>query len=282
MGFHCRYRARRLAALAFVAASLPVLPSMSRAQAVVRGVLYDDASGSPVRGAVMLIDPRTDAAAVHTATDSAGAFSLQVGDGVYQIAAVRPGYVSVLSAPVTLQSGERLTIRVPIAQNGDPQHRIGVLEHIRPGQGNVIQARDAATAASGFDGRRALGMGLHYDRERLANGASETLGEFLRNVPGLTLRDPTGMSTAQMARSAGAPSLSLRGSTVAACHVGWFIDGHRIDLPGQSDPLTDGLGSMRLETIEAVEVFRGVSEMPAQFAAPDLQCGAIAIWMRRG
>ena len=76
--------------------------------------------------------------------------------------------------------------------------------------------------------------------------------------------------------------MTFTGTTLTACHVGWFIDGQRVDLPGRSDPLTDGLGSMRLENIEAVEVFRGISEMPAQFADPDLRCGVIALWLRRG
>jgi len=67
-----------------------------------------------------------------------------------------------------------------------------------------------------------------------------------------------------------------------ACRIGWFIDGHRMDIPGRWDPATDGLGSMQLSTVEAVEVFRGLSEMPAEFAAPDLRCGAISVWTRRG
>jgi hypothetical protein len=137
-------------------------------------------------------------------------------------------------------------------------------------------------ASTGFEGRRSVGMGLHYDRQQLANTGRATLGDFLRTVPGVTLRDANGVSSVQMSRDAGMPSLTFAGSSVSSCHVGWFIDGHRMDLPGQSDPLTDGLGSMQLETIEAVEVFRGISEMPAQFAEPDLRCGAIALWMRRG
>ena len=118
MGFHCSRGVRHGAALALVALSWS---SVVGAQVVVRGVLYDDASGAPVSGAVMLIDPRTDAPVVHATTDSVGAFTLQAGEGVYQIGAVRPGWVTVLSAPMGLQSGERLTIRVPIAQNGDPR-----------------------------------------------------------------------------------------------------------------------------------------------------------------
>lgn len=278
MGFHCSRGVRHSAALAFAAFSVS---SIAHAQVVIRGVLYDDVSGAPVSGAVMLIDPRTDAAVVHVATDSVGGFSLQAGAGVYQIGAVRPGYVSVLSAPMGLQSGERLTVRVPIAQNGDPQHRIGVTEHVRPGSSGSLQSMDDRGATSGFTARRALGMGLHYDRDQLTRNANATLGEFLRTVPGLRVPDPSGMSSVQMARSGGAMPVNFRNSSVSACHVGWFIDGRRIDLPGQSDPLTDGLGSMSLDAIEAVEVFRGVSETPAEFAAPDLRCGAIAVWMRR-
>jgi hypothetical protein len=280
MGIHCVGRARHVAAVVFVVSTLPAFAS---AQVVVRGVLYDDATGAAVSGAVMLVDPHTDAAVAHAATDSAGTFSLQTKDGVYQIAAVRPGYVSVLSAPVPLQNGERLTIRVPIAQNGNPQHKIGVVEHIRPGPSNAVQGRDAGLSSStGFDGRRSGGMGLHYDRQQLASTGRETLGDFLMTVPGISLRDPNAMSSLQMSRNAGLASLTLTGSAISSCHVGWFIDGQRVDLPGRADPLTDGLGSTRLEAIEAVEVFRGISEMPAQFAEPDLRCGAIAVWMRRG
>jgi TonB-dependent Receptor Plug Domain len=278
MGIHCLCRSRHVAALVLVASALP---SIARAQVVVRGVLYDDATGSAVTGAVMLIDPHSDAAVVHAATDSAGAFSLQTRDGVYQIAAVRPGYVSVLSAPVPLQNGERLTIRVPIAQTGDPQHKIGVVEHIRPGQSNAVRGQEALNG-TGFEGRRSVGMGLHYTRQQLENTGRETLGDFLQTVPGISMRDPNSTSSLQMTRTGGIPPMTFTGSTMSSCHVGWFIDGQRVDLPGRSDPLTDGLGSMRLESIEAVEVFRGISEMPAQFAEPDLRCGVVALWLRRG
>ena len=46
--------------------------------------------------------------------------------------------------------------------------------------------------------------------------------------------------------------------------------------------MTDGLAATTLEAVELVEVFRGISEMPAEFANPDLRCGAVAIWTRRG
>src|SRR5215216_4971466 len=96
---------------AATAASFVVLTTaastLTGAQAVLRGILYDDATGARVRGTVMLVDPATDAAVVHVATDSLGQFSIEMPSGKYQIAAVRPGYTSVLSAPVQFANGER-------------------------------------------------------------------------------------------------------------------------------------------------------------------------------
>lgn len=249
------------------------------AQVTVKGVLYDDATGTPVQGTVMLVDPASDAAVVHVSADSLGQFVLQAARGTYQIAAVRPGYTSVLSAPVPLVDGERLTIRVPIAQSGDPQHRIGVVEHYRPDTPPRINARTASV--QGFESRKATGTGLHYDRSDIEKSNVHTLGEFLENVPGLRVVDPGSTSSMNMMRSSTGTFVNTAAG-VTACHVGWFVDGHRMDLAGQIDPVTDGLGSMSLDAVEAVEVFRGLSEMPSEFAEPDLRCGAVAIWTRHG
>jgi hypothetical protein len=255
------------------------------AQAVLRGVLYDDATGTRLRGSVMLVDPSSDAAVVHTTTDSLGQFSMQTASGVFQIAAVRPGYTSVLSAPIRFANGERITVRVPIAVNGDPQHQIGVLEHVRPDQkAQTAEALERAAALDGgFESRRASGLGLQYDRKALDASRVTSVGEFLQGVPGLSVRDPNFTSSMQMNRSSALMAGSSRNSPIAACHLGWFVDGHRMDLPGgQTDPLTDGLGSIQLNAVAALEIFRGLAELPAEFSAPDLRCGAVAIWTKRG
>jgi hypothetical protein len=260
-------------------------PRAALSQAVLRGVLYDDATGTPVRGTVMLVDPSSDAAVVHTTTDSVGQFSLETAGGVYQIAAVRPGYTSVLSAPIRFLTGERLTVRVPIAVNGDPQHQIGVIEHVRPDQ-KAVQTADALqrnSAAAGFESRRSSGIGLQFDRAALEKSNRTTVGEFLQSVPGFTVRDPNSTASMRLSRNAGPMGGTSRALATANCHIGWFLDGHRIDLAGgRMDPLTDGLGSMSLDGVTALEAFRGVSELPAEFSAPDLRCGAVAIWSKRG
>jgi hypothetical protein len=275
---------RRALATAVVGVAASFSPTQTRAQAVVRGVLYDDATGAPLKGTVMLVDPGSDAAVVYTSSDSAGNFILKTRLGAYQIAALHPGYNSILSAPIQLADGEQLTVRIPIAEKGDPTHRIGVLERTRPGMNSESKRRDGEQMSgmrSRQEGRRLTGAGVWYDRERLVKSGFTTLGQFLQTVPGLQVRDPSSTTSMQMSRSAALNSLGLRGPSGTACHLGWFLDGHRIDLPGRNDPLTDGLGSTQLDAVESIEVFRGVSEMPAEFASPDLRCGAVAIWTRR-
>ena len=275
MGFE--FRIRRANAVAFACTVFSV--SSAGAQAVVRGTLYDDATGRPIAGTVMLVDPATDAAVVHVATDSAGQFALQARASTYQLAAIHPGYKSVTSAPIHFQDGERLTVRIPIAEAGDPQNKIGVLEHVRP-QAQPKAAETARAVNDGVGARKAAGLGLQYNHDDFDRTNYQTLGQFLQSVPGLRVADPRSASTMSMSRTSPAMVQSALASR-PECHVGWFVDGHRMDLPGRTDPMTDGLASMSLDEVQAVEVFRGLSETPAQFADPDLRCGVVAVWTHR-
>jgi hypothetical protein len=276
MGFEYRYRTAT--AIAFACTVFAV--SSAGAQAVVRGFLYDDATGRPIAGTVMLVDPSTDAPVAHVATDSAGRFLLQARASTYQLAAIHPGYKSVTSAPIHFQDGERLTVRIPIAESGDPQNKIGVTEHVRP-QAQPKLAETARAANDGVASRKAAGIGLQYNHDDFDKTNYQTLGQFLQSVPGLRVADPRSASTMAMTRSTSTMVQNTLGSRGSDCHVGWYVDGHRMDLPGRTDPMTDGLASFSLDGIEAVEVFRGLSETPAQFADPDLRCGVVAVWTRR-
>jgi hypothetical protein len=278
MGIHAVYRA---AAAASIIVGSAILPVPSNAQAVVRGLLYDDFTGLPVRGTVMLIDPSTDAAVTHVSTDSSGQFLLEWGGGSYRISAVCAGYTSVLSARVSLIDGERLTLHVPIARNGDPRHGIGVIEHVKPDAKLAVTDSNQVGGMPDFQRRRLTGSGAHYDRGQLERANVATLGEFLQRVPGFSVQDPSSAASMQMTRNSGFMSGGVRGPLAASCHVRWFVDGHRMDLQTGIDAATDALGSMQIAAIEGVEVFHGVAEMPAELADPDLRCGAVSIWTRR-
>jgi hypothetical protein len=277
-GTMCRHSTRRAATISSVILAAIVFPAVMAAQIVVRGELYDDVTGLPVRGAVMLVDPATDGAVVHTVSDTQGQFELKTGSGIYQIAAVRSGYTSMLSAPITFARGEQMTVRVPISQVGDPTHHISVLQHIRPAR----SIADGEMHNEGMAQRKLLGTGLQYDAAAIARSSAETVGQFLENVPGFVVTDPNSTQSMRMTRTAGiyaGQSLGDGRSTPQTCQLAWFVDGRRFDRGGL-DPITDGLGSMTLNAVDAIEVFRGISEMPPQFAEPDIRCGAVAIWIR--
>ena len=274
MGSHLHSRATRNA-VAIIAGLFA--PALLHAQAIIRGVVYDDATGARIAAAaVMLVDPRTDAAVVNMKTDSLGQFSFKIGHGVYQLAAVHEGRRPVLSAPIPLADGELMTVRVPVAQDGDPVHKIGVTEHVRPAAAAPKSEGDPRLAA--FERRRMAGSGgRQFDRARLDESPATTVGDFLTMVPGVAVRDGTSGSTVQMRRSASLTALN----SGSACRVGWFLDGIRMDRPGLSDAFMQTFAAMRLADVEAIEVFRGLSEMPAEYAAPELRCGAVAVWTKR-
>ncbi len=276
MGVHWNRRALQSAIVVLAAF---VVPASVSAQAVVRGFVYDDSTGNRIAGAaVMLVDARTDAPVVNTKTDSLGQFTLKTRQGLFQIAAIREGYNSVLSAPVTLAEGEQLVIRFPIAVGADPRNKIGVLEHVKPNAAPARAALDESPQLAAIERRRVVGTGLQYTRGQLDESQAMTVGELLRRVPGVSVTDGNATETVQIRRGGSAP-FGSRTPRSLVCHVGWFLDGVRMDRPGIA-AMTEGLSSIRLEELDAVEVFRGVAEMPPEFATPDLRCGAIALWTR--
>lgn len=286
MGFQFTGRGRWTAtASCFALALLAASPARGQAgKAVLTGLLYHDSTGAPVRGTVMLVEPSTNGPVARVVTDSAGAFALTVAAGVYQIAAVRDGFSSTLSAPITLQSGERMTVNVPIAV-GDARHRIAIVNHTRADAQPAPDSREALASlvqTGGFASRRARhAPGHSYDRGDLERSGAHTLGEFLQHTGAMRITDVLSAGSMQMSRSA---TYAIPGSPspLAACHVGWFVDAHRMDFQQGIDASTDALPGMDLNLIEGVEVFRGLSEMPPEFADPDLRCGAILIWTRHG
>src|ERR1043166_5906587 len=141
MGFTSQRPACRAACTAFLSGAALLLPLSVPAQAVLRGYLYDDSTGARLRGSIVLVDPATDAPIAHTPTDSLGQFLLKVGAGQYQISAIREGYHTTLSRAVVFNDGEQMTVRIPIARDGDAHNHIGVLEHTRV-QGGDLAVRN--------------------------------------------------------------------------------------------------------------------------------------------
>ena len=116
---------------------------------------------------------------------------------------------------------------------------------------------------SGFTERRKAGIGTFLTRADIVRLQSVRASDVLRSVPGLQVtRYGTGWTVAL--RRAG-----------ANCYPRWFVNGSPFQMePGDLDAM------FRPDDIEAIEVYAGASQIPAQFGGIRAGCGVIAVWTR--
>ena len=124
-----------------------------------------------------------------------------------------------------------------------------------------------------FAHRRRLGLGTYLTRKDIEARGSPALQHLMREIAGVNLvSEGRRAATPRMARS----------SIASRCHPVLFMDGqrmHRFDDPPTI--IRTIYESIPTTTIEGIEIYRGRSELPAEFSGPDVRCGAIVIWTRR-
>jgi hypothetical protein len=153
----------------------------------------------------------------------------------------------------------------------------------------VVSVRERATDIMGnfaeIERRRKLGLGHVLTRQDIQQSGASQIADILRTVAGITLRAEANNPHSVLAYSrlnlgiARDPPRSRRQRSApaveAACPMTIFLDGrmHRYPIAG--------VNVLPTSEIEAIEIFRGVSEVPAEFAGEHARCGVIAIWTTR-
>jgi hypothetical protein len=251
-----------------------------------------------MRGHVLEADTRAPVAVVEltvlsldgkelarTRSDSLGAFLLSwTGAERVRLRAERLGFLSSTSPTLTVEENEVLTVRLAMSARPisvDPL---------------IISARDRDNDIMGnfadIQRRRKLGLGKLITREQINQSGSSQISDVLRRVPGISLRaEPNNQhsvsaySSINSASSLSAPSASARrranqaamgtGSLSGECPMMIFLDGkiHRYPI--------SGVNVLPATEIEAIEVFRGLAEVPAEFSGEHARCGVIALWTTR-
>jgi TonB family protein len=115
----------------------------------------------------------------------------------------------------------------------------------------------------GFRERSTKGVGHFITRERLDRVKSYRFGDLIRTVPGVAMKTLRG----------GGTSVTLRG---ALCSPLVFVDG----TPASAGVVD--LDMFDLSTVEGIEIYPGLSSVPAEFVTGrgGERCGVIAIWSR--
>ena len=229
---------------------LALLPGIVHAQSVggVRGMVQDSAGGVISNAHVGI-----RASGTTTLTDSTGAFrlvDLPPGDAILEVR--RLGYRPV-TGRVTVPAGSELEVEVKLAPVAEQLPAVQVRGRAQPYDSRL----------AGFNERKSKHAGYFVSREKLDRMSSGRFIDALREMPGVSARTLRG----------GVVTVSLRG---ARCAPVFYMDGF---------PATAGimdLGMIDLSGVEGIEVYSGMSTIPAEFmtVAGGESCGVIAVWSR--
>ncbi|MCC6931078.1 MAG: carboxypeptidase regulatory-like domain-containing protein [Gemmatimonadaceae bacterium] len=246
----------------------------AHAQGVVRGVVTDGVR--PVPGAeVRLLREDDDANArqprVALSSDSGRFEFTGLPAGTYSIAARQLGY-RLTSQRLTLAPAQQRDIVLVLDSVVQSLDTVSVTA-----RGNVPPRYEASVRMSTFYERRARGVGQFFTREELEAHTSKGMEDILRRVRGLRIRRlPDGSLEVLAARCQGNTirPANLREPSFTGTQV--YVNGSRLDWRGAGEILA----SFHANDIEAIEVYRGPSELPVD-AIGDA-CAAIFIWTRFG
>lgn len=234
--------------------------------ASVHGTVRAAESGEPIQNAVVILDGEAQAAL----TDSAGSFMLARLDPGRHLLEV--SHLGRRSKQVTVDLAAGQAVEVSLSVEIEPVELPGL---------EVSVERRVDGKMAGFYRRMERGAGHFITSDELAKIPGHRVSGAMRRVPNVNVRPcdqagsgaPPGCMRVSMRRKA--PSIRFSGQN---CQPHYYLDGARIQLPRDEG----GVNALDLTQLEAVEVYRGPSEIPAQYGGSDAQCGVVLFWTRTG
>jgi hypothetical protein len=256
-------RASVLGALAAaIGAGLGQTGSLS-AQVRIEGQVIDNATLDPITGAEVRISTARGRRLKKGFTNDHGVFSFIVPDEEgYFFDATRIGYQSTRT-PILWTDGFRvyeLEIRL------DPG---AVL--LAPIEVLARSGIDESPILEGFRGRRLTGFGHYLTLEDIRRIRPDRTSDLLARVPGVHLES----SGAGLQRV-----VTMRRN----CPAEIFLDGMLLtpDIGrGTAGPGFTVDDAVSPASLLGVEVYGGLSTVPAEFLTPRARCGVVVIWTRR-
>jgi Carboxypeptidase regulatory-like domain len=226
---------------------------------VVRGRVLDDSTGNAVAGVqVQLLS--ADKRVLHTTQSlEDGAFAFAVRRrGEYRVRAATDGFREVVTPRLAVGRADSLGMELRLRQGVVRLPELQVIAQPRP------------RSTPGLDDFR-------FRLQSSANGRFITREQVQRRDPGRL----TDMLTQSGVRVTG-NTLYLRR---VQCPPLIFMDGVQVTrgsrrMPGGLTPY-DLVNLVTPLDVEGIEIYSGLSSVPAQFGGQGAECGVIAIWTRR-
>lgn len=245
----------------------PISAQRNAVEGIIRGQIIDHETGEGIAGA--LVEVLDDKERIHRSVtaDDSGYFAIRrVRPGPFWLRASRIGYARSKTPPWQLASGEALTVELRLNREAVVLAPLKVM----------ARAITVSPVLSNYRERvqRRMG-GFFITREDIVNRKPARVTDLLETVPGITVQSGRGMASARMV----SVGRGMQGAGGSSCPVQIYVDGI-LATRGRQPVSPDDL--VAPETLEGIEVYRGLSTVPAEFLTPEARCGVIAIWTRRG
>lgn len=222
--------------LALVVVTFVSLASTVEAQTL-RGRLLDDATGTGIQAATVLLLASQDSAIDRTVTGVDGSFELSVpGSGWYRLRAQRIGYAMATSPPLNLVRFSSLVIEFRLSVTAVELPPITIVESEPAARPDPRLIRRGFYERQAFYGRSGLGFGYFLEGPELDYSAF-VVSDLLRDLPGIRVRAGGGRRMTMTCRSGATPTL--------------YVDGARF-------PAGIDNASFPVSSITAIEVYPGM------------------------
>jgi hypothetical protein len=274
-------RVRNIIRALHLTAMLGVSPALM-AQPVLTGVVREDSSTRALGGVEITVEGQS----LKALTDTAGAYSFAVPNGVRIVIFRLPGYRPV---------------RMRVSMKGDTVRADASLVRVQATQLDPVQVnaptRTMGLGREGFADRRAMGFGKFVDSVALRAREDRRLSDVLRDLAGVRLidyREPPSTIVEVRAVSPMSPMTRDYQVTTARgvvkvpgnppCFVSVFFNGstiYRSERATQSGKAPDFSRDFSVASLESIEYYRSGSEVPAEFGGANANCGALVLWSRR-
>lgn len=234
------------------------------AQVIVHGRVVEDESEAPISAAdVVLVGPEGELLQA-TVADEEGSFRFEpVSLGAVRLEVSRLGYEPTTTSVLHFDEFSFFRVEIRLAREAVLLAPLEV----------VARSRSESPVLEEFEDRRAsAASGWFFTRDEIRDLRPAFVTDLLARVPGVRL-ESSGRGTRR--------TLSMsRTSAMGGCPVQVFVDGFHLNAGSEDDVVVDDAVSP--EAVEGIEVYRGLSSVPAAFMNPEAHCGVVAIWTRRG
>ena len=226
--------------------AVAMVPDTSVAQATLRGRVIDSEMGHPLVGATV----RIRGGPPPVTTDSLGRFEArELAAGNAEVTIQLFGYAQGV-----------FTLYLPPSGGVSQDFALDFTGANLPEE--VVRARVDRLMPRyvDFEQRRQRGLGAYLRWDDLVKKGSSSVGDALRTVRGVRIQcnQQTFECFAVMTRT-------------PQCQPTWWIDGVEVRSFHENTPIRD---------IYGIEIYRGVGEVPGQFAGSNAACGVIVMWTK--